>query len=105
MTHCTGKAVRVNKSNTMLVCGSISPTKCFYTLSTKMPSVHHKKGPYPPLALYVWVSNVETWHCCLGHCNTCMIIEMAKNGASEGMLIDLSTLPPRCDHCALSKQS
>ena len=94
-----------NKSSTVLIRGSISPTKRLYTLSTKTPSVHCKKGPYPPSALYVQVPNVETWHRCLGHCNTRTIIEMAKNGASEGMPIDLSTLPPRCDHCALSKQS
>src|SRR6266571_5157681 len=94
-----------NKSNTVLVRGSISPTKRLYTLSTKTPSVHHKKGSNPPSALYVRVPNVETWHRRLGHCNTRTIIEMAKNGTSEGMPIDLSALPPRCDHCALGKQS
>ena len=30
---------------------------------------------------------------------------MAKNGVSQGMPIDLSSLPPKCDHCAIGKQS
>ena len=30
---------------------------------------------------------------------------MAKNGVSAGMPIDLSTLPPKCDHCAIGKQT
>src|ERR1700677_4955139 len=30
---------------------------------------------------------------------------MAKNGVSLGMPIDLSSLPPKCDHCAIGKQS
>ena len=30
---------------------------------------------------------------------------MAKNDVTQGMPIDLSSLPPKCDHCALGKQS
>ena len=29
---------------------------------------------------------------------------MAKNNVSAGMPIDLSTLPPKCNHCAIGKQ-
>ena len=36
---------------------------------------------------------------------TWAIIDMAKNGASQGMPIDLSSMPPNYDHCALGKQS
>jgi len=93
-----------NKSNTMLVHGSISSTKCLYVLSTKTPFIQHKKSPDTPTALYARVPDLETWHRCLGHCNIRTIIEMAKNGMSEGMPIDLSSLPPKCDHCTLGKQ-
>jgi len=94
-----------NKSNTVLVRGSISSTKRLYVLSTKTPFVQHKKSPDTPTALYARVPDLETWHRRLGHCNTRTIIEMAKNGVSEGMPIDLSSLPPKCDHCTLGKQS
>ena len=94
-----------NKSNTVLVRGSISSTKRLYVLSTKIPSVQHKKPPDAPTALYARVPDLETWHRRLSHCNTRTIMEMAKNGVLEGMPIDLSSLPPKCDHCTLGKQS
>ena len=57
------------------------------------------------MTLYSRVPNIETWHRRLGHCNVRAIIEMAKNGVSQGMPIDLSSMPANCEHCALGKQS
>ena len=94
-----------NKSNTTLIRGSLSPSKRLYVLSTKTPFVQHKRVPNSPTALYTKVPDIETWHRRLGHCNPQAIIDMAKNGVSKGMPIDLSSLPPKCDSCALGKQS
>lgn len=72
----------------------------------KTPYIHHSK-PSPSLstALSTIVPNLETWHHHLGHCNIKSIINMAKGKVSEGMQIDLSSHPAKCDHCALGKQS
>src|SRR6266702_2783311 len=93
-----------NKSNTVLVRGSLSPTKCLYILMTKTPFVQHVKVLDLPTILYARVPDLETWHRRLGHCNPCTIVEMAKKGVLEGMPIDLSSLPAKCDHCTLGKQ-
>ena len=94
-----------NKSNTTTVRGSDSESKRLYVLTTKTPSVQHCKIPNTSTTLYMRIPDLETWHRRLGHCNTRSIVEMAKNGVSQGMPIDLSSLPPNCDHCALGKQS
>ena len=93
-----------NKSNTTLVRGSLSSSKRLYTLCTKTPYVQHRSTSTNS-AFHASVPDLETWHRRLGHCNLRAIIEMAKNGVSKGMPIDLSTYPPKCDHCALGKQT
>jgi hypothetical protein len=49
--------------------------------------------------------DVKTWHRRLGHCSTETIIDMARRGAIEGMAIDLSSSPPKCNACILGKQT
>jgi len=59
-----------------------------------------------PSALYAMrMPDLETWHRRLGHCSTCTIIDMARQGTVEGMPIDLSSAPVTCDHCILGKQT
>ena len=95
-----------NKSNTILICGSLSSSKRLYTLTTATPSVLcGTQTPTTHSVHYAKVPDLETWHHRLGHCNTRTIIDMAKNGITQGMPIDLSLLPPTCDHCVLGKQS
>ena len=95
-----------NKSGTVLMCGAISESKKLYILTTNTPFMQHCKSVSNPShsVLVTRIPNIETWHCHLGHCNMCAIIEMAKNNVSQGMPIDLSLLPPKCDHCVLGKQ-
>jgi hypothetical protein len=51
----------------------------------------------------VCTPNVETWHCRLGHCNFYTVVSMARSNVVEGMLIDLSSTPPKCDHCVIGE--
>ena len=104
----------LNRSNTIIARGSLSTSKHLYVLSGKPPLVQHHKKSYAAVAsktvtsetvLHACVPNVETWHRRLGHCNTQAIIDMAKSSVTEGMQIDLSTHPAKCDHCALGKQT
>ncbi|KAG1867333.1 hypothetical protein F4604DRAFT_1521695, partial [Suillus subluteus] len=41
----------------------------------------------------------------LAHVNICAVFDMACSGHVTGMPTDLSTLPPKCDHCILGKQT
>jgi hypothetical protein len=49
--------------------------------------------------------NLQTWHRRLSHVNYASIITMAKNRLASGMPIDLSSLPPICEHCVVGKQT
>ena len=49
--------------------------------------------------------DLETWHKRLGHINFASIIQMAKSGMALGMPVDLSSLPPLCEHCVVGKQT
>ena len=49
--------------------------------------------------------SLEMWHCRLGHVNYATIVDMAQKGLVTGMHINLSTLPPICQHCILGKQT
>jgi hypothetical protein len=50
-------------------------------------------------------SSLATWHRRLGHINYDSIVRLACHGLASGMHVDLSTLPPKCDHCILGKQT
>lgn len=60
----------MNKSNTVLIWGSLSNSKHLYILSIKTPSIQHRK-PSSTLstALSAIVPDLETWHRHLRHCN------------------------------------
>jgi len=42
---------------------------------------------------------------CLGHVGYGAIIDMAKHGMTKGLPMDLSVIPPVCEHCILGKQA
>src|SRR6267142_539054 len=95
------------RSGCTVLCGNVIEQKQLYELITFAPLVTHHRDPnHQPSALYTArVPNVETWHQRLGHCNIRTIIDMAKSQATKGMTIDLSTIPPKCTHCVLGKQT
>lgn len=51
------------------------------------------------------IPDVETWHRRLGHCNFGAIVDMARKHTVEGMMINLSSSPPKCDACIRGKQT
>jgi hypothetical protein len=77
--------------------GQLGKSRSLYSLTGATPSVDHA-------FLSQWVPNLESWHRHLGHTNYRSIVEMARDGVAEGMHIDLSTEPGKCDHCILGKQ-
>jgi hypothetical protein len=101
-----------NKGGAVVLRGAVLRSRHLYALSLQSPRVEHSKPnpspllPDPSTALLASrVPNLETWHRRLGHCGTDTIVDMAQKGVIQGMHMDLSTAPPRCDHCILGKQT
>ena len=99
-----------DKQGATIARGTVSATRSLFTLDTSSPRITRSKSPHtfppPPSAHYASrTPDLETWHRRLGHCNTRTIIDMARSGVVEGMVVDLSTSPPKCDLCILGKQT
>jgi len=74
--------------------------------TTTSPSNDMPKDTAPINAFHASrVPNVKTWHCRLGHCNFGTIVNMARKHTIEGMAINLSSSPPKCDTCIRGKQT
>jgi len=86
------------KSGAKIASGVLGKTRSLYSLTSSNPSVEHAYFSQR-------IPNLETWHRRLGHTNYTSIVNMARKGLVEGMPIDLSTEPPKCQHCILGKQT
>ena len=95
----------LNKSNTIIARGVVSKSRRLYLLSAPTLRVTHAKPKNTVFYSTSRIPNVESWHRRLGHCNTHTIIDMARSHSVEGMPIDLSAAPPKCDNCILGKQT
>jgi len=94
------------KTGTTIAQGAVSNTRNLYLISHFAPHIVPNSFPSNHTTLYASrVPDVETWHRRLGHCNTRTIIDMARNNAVKGMPVNLSAMPPRCEHCILGKQA
>ena len=97
------------QSGNTIAQGIVSPTRNLYTVASFDPKIIPSSQPNRSMrdtGFYASrVPDVETWHRRLGHCNTRTIIDMARTNVVKGMPINLSTTPPKCDHCILGKQA
>jgi len=101
-----------NKSGATVLRGTVLHSRHLYALSLHSPCVEHTKPKSSPCLtesstalLSTRVPDLETWHRHLGHCSTDAIVDMACKGVVQGMRVDLSTAPPRCDHYISGKQT
>lgn len=88
-----------NRSGATICSGTLSQSRRLYTLSLTRISTHHSAffvKARPP--------TLETWHARLGHANYRTVYDMARSSVVEGMPIDLSLEPPKCESCILGKQ-
>jgi len=95
----------LDKSNTLITRGYLCLNTQLYKIPHFTPCVAHSPRNSPVVHYVMCIPTVKTWHRRLGHCDTRKIINMACSKIVEGMPIDLSTTPPKCDHCILGKQS
>ena len=79
------------------------------TGNQKGQGLYHLAGDNPKADEHAFIlhasPDLATWHRCLGHINYASIIRMAKKCFAIGMPVDLSTLPPICEHCVTTKQT
>ena len=94
------------QTGAVIVRGAILTTCNLYLISPFAPRIVPNSSHPTDTSLYASrVPDIETWHRRLGHCNTRTIIDMAWNNPVKGMPINLSAIPPRCEHCILGKQA
>lgn len=86
---------------TIMAHGVVSSTRNLYTLTT----ANYYSSPTQTSFVATRTPDIETWHRRLAHCSIQTIIDMARNGIAKGMPIDLSVIPPLCDHCIVGKQT
>ncbi len=98
-----------NKAGAIILRGTVLESRRLYGLTLHSPRVGHTRPTTPaPTSAAHFASrtpDLETWHRRLGHCGNDTIVEMARKNVVQGMLIDLSSAPPRCNHCILGKQT
>ena len=111
----------VNASGATILRSSVHENRRLYALSLSRACTTHTRGAstnatYTPKVqssdtkptsalLASRTPDVETWHRRLGHCNFGAIVDMAQKHAVEGMTINLSSSPPKCDACVRGKQT
>src|SRR5882724_5838385 len=75
----------------------------------KDKALYYLAGNNPKANEWAFIScaspDLATWNRCLRHINYTSIIRMAKKSFEIGMPVDLSMLPPICEHCITIKQT
>lgn len=72
-----------------------------YALSTSDISTSHDYSTHVATTAQ---ADLDTLHYRLGHTNYETVIDMFRSGAVEGMPINLSRMPAKCQPCILGKQ-
>ena len=85
--------------------GHVLPARNLYVFPSSSPRVSCSPSVSHSAHLARRVPNVASWHLRLGHLNQGTIVEMARAKVVQGMPINLSTSPPKCDPCILGKQT
>jgi transposase InsO family protein len=94
-----------NAANAIITRGTALPGRKLFVLSSFSVPVHIHPS-FPSSAHYTSrLPDVHSWHKRLGHCGPRAVLDMARSNVVEGMRIDTSSTPPKCQHCILGKQT
>jgi len=94
VTFDTSSVTLRNRSGALFTTGTRLPTHKLYSLDCTQLLTEH----------VLYTVNLDTWHQHLGHASNQCILDLATKHLAEGMHIDLSHSPPKCDSCIHSKQ-
>ena len=105
-THFYSQSVYItDHGNSIIAQGTAMTNRKLYALSHFTMHVNSTTRAHSYAHYTTYSPDVDSWHKHLGHCNTETIIQMAHSHAAEGMPIDLSIAPPKCESCILGKQT
>src|SRR5258708_2948506 len=93
-----------DKQGNIIAQGTAVVRHRLYILSNfSVPLTH---PPAPSHAHYAsHLPDIDSWHKLLGHCSVHAIMDMARQGIVEGMQINTSHTPPKCEHSVLGKET
>ena len=95
-----------DRSDNVVACCYVLPAHNLYAFpSSSSPRVSHSLSGSHSALLARHIPTVALWHLRLGHLNQAAIIDMARSKVIQGMPINLSTSPPKCDPCIIGKQT
>lgn len=94
-----------NAQNTVIACGKALSNRKLFILSDFSVHISPSTSPTSSAHYASRSPDIDTWHKRLGHCGSHTIIDMARSHAVEGMPIDTSSPPSKCEHCILGKQT
>ena len=83
-----------NRSGSLFATGTHLPTRKLYCLDCTCLSTEHA----------FHMADIDTWHRRLGHASNQCVLDLATKQLAQGMLINLSQSPPKCDSCIHGKQ-
>ena len=83
-----------NRSGSLFATGTRLPTRKLYRLDCTRLSTEHA----------FHMADIDTWHRRLGHASNQCVLDLATKQLAQGMLINLSRSPPKCDSCIRGKQ-
>lgn len=91
--------------NTIIARGKALPNRKLFVLSDF--SVQFPDSPSTSLSAHYASRSpdIDTWHKRLGHCGSRTVLDMARSKVVEGMPLDTSSTPSKCEHCILGKQT
>lgn len=82
------------RSGSLFATGTRLSTRKLYSLNCSQLSAEHA---------FV-TADLDTWHRRMGHASNQSILDLATKQLAQGMLINLSRSPPKCDSCIRGKQ-
>ena len=94
-----------DRSDNVVARSYVLPARNLYAFPSSSPHVSRSLSGSHSALLARRVPTVTSWHIRLGHLNQAAIVDMARSKVVQGMPINLSTSPPKCDPCIIGKQT
>jgi hypothetical protein len=83
-----------NRAGSLFATGTRLPIRKLYRLDCTRLSTEHA----------FHMADIDTWHRRLGHASNQCVLDLATKQLAQGMQINLSRSPPKCDSCIRGKQ-
>ena len=100
-----GLCLICDKENNVILRGDALPNCRLFTIPSSFVVLYSSSSSSLFAHFASPLPGIDTWHRRLGHCGLRTVIDMARLNVIEGMHVSLSSLPNKCPHCILGKQT